>query len=209
MPLSRLDDLLPSLGRELSPGALLSDVVAVKVAVRDLVKRHLPGVAYVGAHPMAGGERGGYGRSHAELFAGASVAVCAAAGAEAHAARIAGLWQQAGARPVFLTAERHDQIAAATSELPYLSAVALIQTLATAGPLEGLFGRGLLDATRHAAFSPEIMGAAAIANPALPGLCRQMAGALVRLAELLADDGPRLLKAVRDARHLHDELLGR
>src|SRR3954471_11028924 len=52
-------------------GALLTDVGSTKAAiVRDVAGRLPPGVAFVGAHPLAGSEKDGPEHARADLFEG-------------------------------------------------------------------------------------------------------------------------------------------
>ncbi len=207
-PLTVLDSVLEGLADHVDSSALISDVIGVKQPVAAAVARALPGRAFVGGHPMAGGENGGYAHARADLFDDSPVALCPTDGA-AQADSLAALWRDLGARPIVLDAEEHDRIVAGTSHLPYLAAIALVRLLAEEEAPERLAGRGLVDATRHAGFDPDVMASVAAGNPALPTLARQLAEQLSSLADLSQSDPAGLAAVARDARQQRDRLVGR
>lgn len=177
-----------------TPG-IVTDTCGVKVGVEDLARRHMHGVRFVGAHPMAGGTEGGFAQSRADLFDGTPVAICAASQA---AQEIATLWSAMGALPVWTDPESHDAEVAHTSHLPYVAAVAQLQLLAEA---PALVGRGFLDSTRHALFAQAVMTDMVAANEHLPPLLRRYADRLIDLANGLEHD----MRAWHDAvKHAHD-----
>lgn len=58
-------------GARVRPGAVVTDVCGVKRPVFAAVKEGLsPGAHFVGGHPMAGKECGGYENASASLFCG-------------------------------------------------------------------------------------------------------------------------------------------
>jgi prephenate dehydrogenase len=149
---------------EANPGLLVLDAASVKVAVVDELRARAPQHAarFLPAHPLAGGEHGGFAASHADLLADATWAVCPPAddpdGAEATLdtlLRAAPVLDALGARIVACTAEDHDRALAATSHAPHVAAGALA-AVATAPPTGGplaavLSGGALRDMTRVAA----------------------------------------------------------
>jgi prephenate dehydrogenase len=70
----------------------------------------------------------------------------------------------------------------------------------------GLVGRGLADATRHAAFAPEVMAAVVAKNPEAPAAARDLARILVELADLAERDADALAARAAEARALRKEL---
>ena len=124
----------------------MTDVGGVKTSVMAAAAALPAGVRFVGGHPMAGAERGGFEAARADLFAGAPWALVG--GGPARAA-VAALVRQLGARPVACGAEEHDRAVAFTSHLPQLLATALAAELeargdALAAELVGPAGRDLL-----------------------------------------------------------------
>jgi prephenate dehydrogenase len=136
----------------------------VKVAVVDELRARAPEHAarFLPAHPLAGGERGGFAEARADLLADATWAVCPPAddpdGAEATLdtlLRAAPVLDALGARIVACTAEEHDRALAATSHAPHVVAGAVAGVAAappTGGPLAAVLSGGALrDVTRVAA----------------------------------------------------------
>ena len=112
----------------IKPGAVISDVSGVKgYMVRELEKILPPGVDFVGAHPMAGREVGGYQSSTDTLFEGASFLITPTRKNKPESvALIRELAEYIGcAHVVTTTPGEHDEIIAYTSQLMHVVAVAL------------------------------------------------------------------------------------
>jgi prephenate dehydrogenase len=203
VPLPALDVVLPVLAGH--PG-LVTDVVSVKLPVLHAVRGALPGVRYLGGHPMAGREDSGFAASDARLFDGCSWVLTLAdpdtgpdrgtggwAGAESGTGgrggqgrvgtdladwlALAELITRLGARAVPATAAEHDAAVARISHVPHLVAAALA---ASAGsPLAASLAAGSFrDGTRVAASRPLLSAA----------MCGGNAGPVREaLDELLAD----------------------
>lgn len=203
VPIGALEGVLRALRPHVRHDAVVTDVLGVKTPVLDAARRHLPGTRFVGAHPMAGGEQGGYEHSQAELFEGKPVVVCAPRRGDA--TPVALLWSLTGARVVLLGAEAHDRVIAVTSHLPYASALALVEVAArTRG--HHVAGRGFYDATRRAAFAPEVMAAAVAHNPYAAKALRAQAAELTRLADLLERAPARFVGAAARAQKKRQRL---
>jgi prephenate dehydrogenase len=184
VPLPALDGVLPALAGH--PG-LVTDVVSVKQPVLHAVRGALPGVRYVGGHPMAGRERSGFAAADARLFDGCAW-VLTLADPATHPAGAAGtdladwlalaeLVTTLGARVVPATAADHDAAVARISHVPHLVAAALAASAAS--PLAAALAAGSFrDGTRVAASRPALSAA----------MCGGNAGpVLAALDELLAD----------------------
>lgn len=112
----------------IKPGAVITDVSGVKgYMVRELEKILPPGVDFVGAHPMAGREVGGYQSSTDTLFEGASFLITPTRKNKPESvALIRELAEYIGcAHVVTTTPGEHDEIIAYTSQLMHVVAVAL------------------------------------------------------------------------------------
>jgi len=110
-----------------SPGAVVVDVCGVKREVMDAVSGvERKGWTFVGGHPMAGKEKGGYANSEAGLFDGASMILTPFPGTpSATLAKLEALFAELGfARTVVTTPERHDAMIAYTSQLCHVIATA-------------------------------------------------------------------------------------
>jgi prephenate dehydrogenase len=149
---------------EANPDLLVIDAASVKAAVVDELRARAPEHAarFLPAHPLAGGEHGGFAAARADLLADATWAVCPPAddpdGAEASLdtlLRVAPVLDALGARLVACTADDHDRALAATSHAPHVVAGA-VAAVATEPPTGGslgavLSGGALRDITRVAA----------------------------------------------------------
>jgi prephenate dehydrogenase len=141
---------------------LVTDVVSVKLPVRDLVARRLQGggmrlAGYVGGHPMAGRETAGFAATDPNLFRDCAWVLCL--DEETNLGDWLGLARlitSLGARVVPTTAEDHDRVVAAVSHVPHLLAVAL--ATAVADPLAATLAAGSFrDGTRVAGSAPELV----------------------------------------------------
>ncbi|SDK89435.1 prephenate dehydrogenase [Cryobacterium psychrotolerans] len=190
--------------RELAsfPGAIVTDVASVKLAVLDDLRASGADVSrYIGTHPLAGRERGGPLAGRADLFIGRPWVV---AGHDAityqQATAIDDLILDLGATIVEMTAEDHDRSVALVSHVPQVVSTLMARRLTDAAASSlNLAGQGLRDVTRVAASDPElwvqILGANAkpvrdillayrddldrfidaLADPAAPGARRKLA----------------------------------
>ncbi len=201
-PVAAILRLLDPISRRMRKGALLTDVGGVKAPIVAAARKNVaPGVHFVGAHPMFGGEKGGYAAGRGELWKGGTVAVCTDfAGPEA--IRMAGRFYRAlGARVIPSTATAHDRAVAAVSHLPYIVASALVLTAIDAGPLaRRLAGRGVADATRLAGFAYRVQGEVARKNPSLLRTLRNFQRTLRSLQRALSAGGRRAEGVFRRAR---------
>lgn len=137
--------------------SLVTDVASTKRSV--LAAAEVAGLAgrFVGAHPLAGDHRSGWGASRAGLFRGAPVFLCPARGAAPGALeRAEALWRSVGAEPRVTDAAEHDWRMAWISHLPQAAATALALALAGAGLRARWLGPGGRDVTRLAASAADM-----------------------------------------------------
>ena len=144
----------------LRPGALVSDVASVKAGIVEELTALFQrpdgsGGRFVGAHPMAGGERHGLAAARDDLF---GQSLCLLTPIErtdpAAVAAVSGFWRQLGASVRQMSPEAHDEAMAFVSHLPHLVAAALAGLPATeAADCAGPGWRGM---TRLAEGSPEL-----------------------------------------------------
>jgi prephenate dehydrogenase len=210
-PTRALPDLARALLPHLRPTAVVTDVGGVKRPVVEAVTTvDWPGGPgrFVGGHPMAGSERAGVVNADPGLLENAvwvltPVAATAAAALETVRGLVAGL----GARAIETTPEKHDELVAAVSHLPYLAAVALT-TLIDEGedrPLKALLAAGgFRDLTRVASGDPR-MSRDMVADNAGPvrEALRAFRRALADLEEAL-DDPEALLERAAAAKRARD-----
>ena len=149
VPVSRARDVLAAVAAHVPVGCLVTDTLStkrsVRAAARELLRRP---ESFVGAHPMAGGDRGGPAAARADLFDGARCYVLDA-GDDLAREKVIDFWQSLGCRTESITADEHDATVAATSHLPQVVASALTAALTPEELAAG--GNGLRDTTRIAA----------------------------------------------------------
>jgi prephenate dehydrogenase len=210
VPIEAMAGLVHECRDALKPSALVTDVGSVKGSVdRDIAPLLDDRALWIGSHPMAGSERGGFAAARAELFAGAMVILTPTKRTHRETTRRAErLWTALGAQITELSPEKHDEMVAAVSHLPHLLASALVNHAVEHGDLD-LAAGGFRDTTRVAAGSAELWTEILLANrDAVAGQLNFLIEALRKLqvalrngndpaakSELLA-----ALKAAQDAR---------
>ena len=125
-------EYMESIGNRVKKGALVIDVSGIKRFICEkmppIAARH--GFVFVGVHPMAGKEKGGYANSEAALFHGASFIITPVDDScrqqvewlKNFSSRI-GFGMQVVCSP-----EEHDRMIAFTSQLPHVLANAYVQS---------------------------------------------------------------------------------
>lgn len=144
---------------ELKPGTIVADTCGVKRYVRDSAQDALRerGLRYVGTHPMAGRETGGYAASSADLFDGASWILTRDQDSDFEAMRLVEeIVRQAGAGETPVTsAEEHDRIIAYTSQMAHVVSNAYVKNEA-ATEERGFSAGSFQDLTRVAQLDPSM-----------------------------------------------------
>ncbi len=148
----------------LKPGAVVSDVCGVKEAVTSRINS---GIDFIGGHPMAGKECGGYQNASDDLFLGATYLLTPTPSTSPHAiALLRELAAYIGCQQVtVLTPQQHDEMTAFTSQLMHVVAAALCTDpqFASFAP----FGAGSLrDCTRVGDINPTMWTALFLHNRA-------------------------------------------
>jgi prephenate dehydrogenase len=183
----------------------VTDVGSVKAPVRDAVADAGLAGRYVGAHPMSGTERSGFGASSPELMQGIPWAVTCAA-TEAGLAGTAGtdpvrlervlrlVTGPLGGTAAVLTDDLHDEAAALVSHVPHVLANQLLGAVSGAPVRDlalGLAAGSFRDGTRVGFTDPRRTEAMVTENAAwvAPAL-RLAARDLERLADELESNAP-------------------
>jgi Prephenate dehydrogenase len=125
-------EYMEQIGGRLKKGALVIDVSGIK----RYICQNMPPIAgkygfvFVGTHPMAGKEKGGYQNSEAALFRGASFIITPTDDASAEQVEwLRGFSAQIGfGMQVVCSPEEHDRMIAFTSQLPHVLANAYVQS---------------------------------------------------------------------------------
>lgn len=116
----------------IAKSAILIDLCGVKRAVcaelAPIAERH--GFAYIGGHPMAGRERGGFVSSTDDLYAGASMILTPDRRTDMHLLEtLQKFFLDLGfARLTFSDPEEHDRIIAYTSQLAHITSSAYVKS---------------------------------------------------------------------------------
>lgn len=185
------------------PRAAVTDVASVKLGIlRDLEAAGADLSRYVGSHPMAGRERGGAIAARADLFLGRPWVLAPSPAASADALWvIENIAADAGAVPIIMSAQEHDDAVALVSHVPQVVSSALAARLRGAVPEAiGLAGGGLRDTTRIAESDPGLWVQILGANAApVVGILRGVRDDLDAAITALDDpDAPGARRAIAD-----------
>jgi prephenate dehydrogenase len=187
----------------LAAGGVVTDVGSTKAGV----VRAVPGVRFVGGHPMAGSEQEGVDGADAELFTGAVWVLTPTATTDPAAhSLVRSVVTSFGAEVVELPPERHDELVAIVSHVPHLTAATLMG-LATEGAEEHsallrLAAGGFRDMTRIAAGHPSIWPDICVENrAAIVTVLIRLEGALAAMRDRVErGDRAALLEVLESAR---------
>ncbi len=140
-------------------GAQVVDLVGVKTAVVEAVTpvALAHGIRYTGGHPMAGLAKGGYHRSFADLFKGASmILVPTPATAEGDVAELSALFRQAGFQRIKICdPQTHDRMIAHTSQLAHVVSNCYVKS-PVSSQYVGFTGGSYKDMTRIACLNERV-----------------------------------------------------
>lgn len=157
-PIRSCVELAADIAPVLRPGTLVTDVGSTKGWICRQMAGILPPGVFVGSHPIAGSEKQGLQAASADLYENALTVIAGHLDVPEAAARVAVLWQSAGARTCRMEPEDHDRLLARTSHLPHVAAAALAKAIGrdSAEQVGTFCGTGFYDSTRVAAGSIEM-----------------------------------------------------
>jgi len=156
-PVAATARLLTRLGNRLAGPALIMDVASTKRSIVAAAEAAGLGPRYVGAHPLTGSHRSGWGASRASLFEEARVFLCPSSSTTPDALRLAeSFWRSLRAGVEVLDADTHDEQMAWRSHLPQAVSTALALTLRQANVARSALGPGGRDMTRLAGGDPDL-----------------------------------------------------
>ena len=169
MPLPDIPAALEEIRPALDPAAVLTDVGTLKSPVFPLVAERLPGVRFVGGHPLAGTEESGFLASDPMLFRDAPWSLILEKDTDLEAwLAVAVLLCDLGARPVPTTAAEQDIAIARVIGLPHILAEALALTGLHGGELGlSLAAGSYTSGSRVARTRPELVATWCDGNGAL------------------------------------------
>ena len=202
VPILAMEKLLSELAKLDLGAAVLTDVGSAKGNVVCAARLAFTGkdVRFVPGHPIAGSEQSGVEASNAQLFRRHKVILTPCEQSDTPALELVdALWRELGADVEHMEVEHHDQVLAATSNLPHLLAFTLVDSLAKRSENLEIFryaAGGFRDFTRIAGSDPVMWHDIFLAN-------RE---AVLRTLDVFRDD----LDALRDAVDAGDghQLLG-
>ncbi len=190
-------------GRYIAPQGILIDLCGIK---RDLLAgltavARKYGFTYIGGHPMAGREQGGFAASSDDLFDGASMILTPGGEVgEALLERLRDFFAALGfAGLTVTTPEEHDRIIAYTSQLAHITSSAYIKS-PEALHRHGFSAGSFRDLTRVARLDPDMWTELMMGNSDF--LTEQLERLIGNLSEYLAalreEDGGRLRRLLQD-----------
>jgi prephenate dehydrogenase len=156
LPVRAILEFIPMIP-EFHPGpAFVMDIGSTKYKILQAMSDLPAAFDPIGGHPMCGKEVAGFENADPEIYKGAPFALTPLRRTSVRAKGVASeLVQAIGAKPVWLDPETHDDWVATTSHLPYLLAVALVNS----APSEviPLVGPGFRDVSRLAGSDLQMM----------------------------------------------------
>lgn len=183
---------------------LLTDAAGIKGNLITRVQELLPsGAEFISGHPMAGRQGSGIAMADDEIFRGANYIIVP----EKHNSEEAVNWLEDFAvllgcsRTVRVTPAEHDRIIAFTSNLPHITAVALMNSPSFDEKTQYFIAGSFRDGTRVADINPELWSSLFLAN-------REKVAEEIKLymeqldlwrGALLAGDGAKMQEFMRKA----------
>lgn len=200
-PVRTIVDMLTEVGPVLWPGALVMDMGSTKGEICAALNNLPPHVQPIGGHPMTGKETAGYEAAEPGLYRGATwVLTPLPRTSQETIALSLELVTAVGAKPVVLEPERHDNLVAAISHLPFLLASALVHTVDQTGVIDPTVWRlaagGFRDTSRVAASDTRMFIDILMTNrEAVLAQLDTLDSQLHELRDLLADNNETDLRA--------------
>ncbi len=160
-PVHSILDALAILPEIKPEGCLVLDFGSTKQVISAAMSALPDTFGALGGHPMCGKETAGYLAADERLFREQTFVLTPNERTNtAVEEQTLLLLKHLGARPLFLAAERHDQLVAAVSHLPYLLAAALMRQAAAEAEDERMWqisASGFRDTARLAGSDPRMM----------------------------------------------------
>lgn len=213
VPVRAMADVVRAAASALKPNCIVTDVGSTKVQLTRIIPPLLPpSVSYVGGHPMAGSEQAGIDAADPYLFENAVYVLTPAQDDEDALHRMLAFVRALGARPVVMSADRHDRIVAAVSHLPHLAAAALVHAAAGAAEADEhvftLAAGGFRDTTRIASGDPALWRDICMTNrEPIIAMLRRFEQTLARLRAVIeTGDGDALRRELAFARAVRERL---
>ena len=201
--------LLGELDEYVRQPAVVTDTGSTKRVMVEAARHLPPRFTFVGGHPLGGAASSGLEHARADLFRNRPWLFTPTSDSASESLdRLKSFAAALGAVPEVVDVETHDRLLAFVSQLPQLTASALMQVVGEAVGERGLAlaGRGLVDTTRLASSRAEIWKDIAATN------ADEVGHALDTLIELLRDlrrdleTGDKLTDVFRQAEYWRRKL---
>ena len=150
-------------------GMLMTDATGVKGTMPQDIQALLPeSCEFISGHPMAGRQGSGLGMSDASIFNNSNYIIVPTEKNTPEAVRWLEEFAKAlgCARSVKVSTEDHDKIIAYTSDLPHITAVALVNSASYNENTQYFIAGGFRDATRVADINPDLWSDLFLSNRA-------------------------------------------
>ena len=150
-------------------GMLMTDATGVKGTMPHVIQALLPeSCEFISGHPMAGRQGSGLGMSDAAIFNNSNYIIVPTEKNSPEAVRWLEEFAKAlgCARSVKVSTEDHDKIIAYTSDLPHITAVALVNSASYNENTQYFIAGGFRDATRVADINPDLWSDLFLSNRA-------------------------------------------
>jgi prephenate dehydrogenase len=160
VPVGSMPEVFEHIAPHLKKGMVVTDVGSVKTSItksaRNALAEHFR--FFVPGHPLAGIEQSGLSASSENLFHRRRVVLTPNAETDTRAVeQVSAMWRAAGADVVSMPAEDHDRLLAASSHLPHILAVALMDMIRRRDDSQAVLActaGGFHDVTRIVASDP-------------------------------------------------------
>ena len=208
-PISTFDDIFTQIAQDLKDGCIVTDVGSTKTLPHKWAQKSLPkNVYYVGSHPIAGSEKRGVEYARDDLLFGATCIVTRTAKTDLKASEtIEQMWQELGCNIKVMTPNQHDNIYAAVSHVPHITAAALVN--ATPTDQMQYAGKGFIDTSRIASGPENIWSDILMANST--NIAKGIGKVIKQLEKLQAavqaKDQKKIEKLLADARQKRADLI--
>ncbi len=196
-PITVIPKIIESISSVVGEDTIVTDVGSTKSKIVQVAGQVMPpNVDFIGGHPLAGSEQAGLKAATSELLKEAVYILTPTTKTSPDAfQKLHALLTKLGARVVALSPEKHDEIVAAVSHLPHLTAMALVNVVAAVE--DGSENRllftagGFRDTTRIASGNPNLWVDICLDNR------EAIASSIQRLTSSLSDVGKLLTEGNR------------
>ncbi len=205
---------LPKLIPYLTDKTVLTDVGSTKSNIHEAVSKMMPGVHFIGGHPMAGKEKSTYFNASKELLEGCYYFITpsnSVTGKDVET--FENLLRSIGCNPVAVEAEKHDYIVGAISHVPHMAAYMLVKLVKDNDTPEKFMQEaaagGFKDTTRVASSDPTMWEEICLANK--DNLTELMDIYIKKLTEIRnfisESDGKALYDIFKEARDYRNSII--